>query len=65
MRYSYEFKKTCVEMYRKGTYPETPEGVFAECFKSKVRKWYRTEELLGPEALKHKNTKKNGRLMKS
>ena len=53
MRYSYEYKRKCVEMYRKGIYPETPEGISASCFKSKVRQWYRTEETLGPEALKH------------
>ena len=45
-------------MYRNGIYPETPPGVSDEGFKSKVRKWYRTENLLGPESLKHKNTNK-------
>ena len=53
MRYSYEYKLKCVEMYRNGMYPETPSGVSTACFKNKVREWYRTEEALGPEALKH------------
>ena len=27
MRYSYEFKRKYVQMYREGKYPETPEGI--------------------------------------
>ena len=27
MRYSYEFKKKCVEMYKQGKYPDTPSGI--------------------------------------
>ena len=27
MRYSYEFKKECVELYRQGKWMETPEGI--------------------------------------
>lgn len=27
MRYSYEYKKMCVELYRQGKWVETPEGV--------------------------------------
>ena len=30
MRYSYEFKRKCVEMYYQGRYPDTPEGVKQE-----------------------------------
>ena len=26
MRYSYEYKLECIELYRKGIWPETPEG---------------------------------------
>ena len=29
MRYSYEFKRKCVELYREGIYPSTPGGVSA------------------------------------
>ena len=59
MRYSYEYKLKCVEMYRKGIYPETPKGASEASFKSKVRVWYRTEEAFGPEALKHALFNKN------
>ena len=27
MRYSYEHKRKCVELYREGKWPETPDGI--------------------------------------
>ena len=27
MRYSYEYKRKCVEMYRKGILPDVPKGI--------------------------------------
>lgn len=27
MRYSYEYKRQCVELYREGKLPETPAGI--------------------------------------
>ena len=42
-------------MYRSGVYPDTPDGVSQACFRNKVRQWFRTEEALGPEALKPKH----------
>ena len=38
MRYSYEFKRKCVEMYRKGIIPEVPEGISKDEFKHQIRK---------------------------
>ena len=32
MKYSYEFKKECVESYREGKWPDTPEGVEEKIF---------------------------------
>ena len=58
MRYSYEFKRKCVEMYRLGQLPETPEGTKEKNFKDMVRKWTRIEDANGPEALRHKNSSK-------
>ena len=58
MRYSYEYKRKCVEMYRNGIYPETPEGISKEAFKVTVRKWYRMENAQGPDALRHKGRNK-------
>ncbi len=58
MRYSYEFKRKCVEMYRKGVLPEPPDGISREVFRTYVRKWTRIEEAQGPDALRHKGTNK-------
>ena len=44
----------CVEMYRQGKWPETPEGITKSSFHSTIRKWYRMEEACGPEALRHR-----------
>ena len=54
MRYSYEFKMKCIEMYRKGVIPDTPEGITRKKFMQHIRYWVRTLEAQGPEALKHK-----------
>ncbi|WP_243158118.1 transposase [Aminipila terrae] len=53
MRYSYEFKRKCVEMYHRGTYPETPKGISEWRFHKTVRHWVRLEEAQGPTALQH------------
>ena len=58
MRYSYEYKKKCVELYRQGKWPETPDGVKEKRFHDTVRIWVRTEDACGPEALQHKNQNK-------
>ena len=34
MRYTYEYKRKCVELYREGKWPETPEGV--KCYTNVV-----------------------------
>ena len=60
MRYSYEFKRKCVELYRQGQWPETPEGIKdPENFRNMVRRWVRLEEGNGPEVLKHTGFKKS------
>lgn len=59
MRYSYEFKRKCVELYREGKYPETPNGISTERFKIKIREWVRLVENNGFEVLQHKPQNKN------
>lgn len=55
MRYSYEFKRKCVEMYRQGIWPETPEGIKnPQHFHAMIRKWNNIELANSPDALKHK-----------
>ena len=58
MKYSYEYKRMCVELYRQGKWPETPEGAAERTFRSNIRKWVRMENSGGPEALQHKNQNK-------
>ena len=56
MRYSYAFKRKCVEMYRhQKQYPKTPKGVKAQTFQKHVREWVELEDCHGPEILKHKH----------
>ena len=53
MKYSYEYKKDCVELYRHGKWPETPEGVSPDRFHHAVVEWNRLEKTCGLEALQH------------
>ena len=59
MRYSYEYKRKCVELYREGLWPETPTGIKdPENFHGMIRRWAHTEEANGPEILKHQGNNK-------
>ena len=59
MKYSYEYKRMCVELYRQGKWPETPEGIRQSGhFGATIRRWVRMENSGGPEALQHKNQNK-------
>ena len=55
MRYSYEFKLKCVDLYRQGKWPDTPSGVKEKTFHDMVRIWARQEAARGTEALQHRN----------
>lgn len=58
MKYSYEYKRMCVELYRQGKWAETPEGIQKENFRKMIREWARMENSCGSEALQHKNQNK-------
>ncbi len=59
MRYSYEYKRKCVELYKKGKWPETPERIKnLKNFHNMIRRWVRIEETNGPEVLRHKKQNK-------
>ena len=58
MKYSYEYKKKCVELYRQGKWPETPDGVNEKRFHDTIRTWVRIEDVCEPEVLRHKNQNK-------
>ena len=59
MRYSYDYKRKAVELYRQGCWPDTPDGLNPKDFHEMIRGWVRIEESCGPEALQHKNQNKN------
>ena len=44
MRYTYEFKLMCIDLYRQGRYPETPVGLSEADFHRQIRRWVRIEE---------------------
>ena len=46
MKYSYEYKRMCVELYRQGKWPETPEGIQKENFRKMIRRWTRIEKFM-------------------
>ena len=58
MRYSYEFKKECVELYKQGKWMETPKGVKQHMFRDKIRYWSKLVDFHGEEILKHKEQDK-------
>jgi len=58
MRYSYEFKVKCVEMYERGEYPDTPNGITTRKFRDTIRKWKRMVDSLGVCALRPKSKNK-------
>ena len=58
MKCSYECKRMCVELYKEGGRPETPEGLKESNFRCRARKLVRMEEACGPEVLQHKEQNK-------
>ena len=58
MRYSYNYKRKAVELYRQGLWPDTPDGLKTENFRKMIRRWFRIEESCGPDALRHKSQNK-------
>lgn len=45
MRYSHEFKKECLELYKQGKWMETPKGVKPHTFRDKIRYWSKLVDL--------------------
>ena len=39
MRYSYEYKRMCVELYQQGKWPETPTGISEHILRVTIQKW--------------------------
>ncbi len=58
MRYTLEFKKKAIDMYRKGKWIDTPEGVSQKRFRAEIREWVRLEEQNSIDVLKHNTQNK-------
>ena len=58
MRYSYEFKQKCINLYRQGQWPETPDGIKERNFRIMITRWARMADCQGPEVLRHRNFNK-------
>ena len=54
MKYSYEYKVMCVDLYRQGKWPDTPIGIKDKAFHDMIRVWTRQEDAGGVEYLQHK-----------
>ena len=54
MRYSYEYKRRCIESYKQGILPEIPDGITEEGFKGMIRRWIRQDNANGYEGIRHR-----------
>ena len=54
MRYSYEYRKKAVDLYRQGKWLNTTDGITTKHFHYMIRKWARIEDSCGTDALMHK-----------
>ena len=59
MRYSYDFKRKCVELYYEGKWPDTPYGIDTKNFRKTIRRWVRMEESNGPGVLEPRNSNRS------
>ena len=53
MRYSYEYKRKCVQLHRQGKWAKSPDGISTRNFHNMIRKWARIEDANGALALQH------------
>lgn len=57
MKYSYEFKKECVQLYRLRKWADTPEGIRDKQFHDMIIIQSKLENLHGPEVLKRNSNR--------
>ena len=58
MRYSYEFKKKAIELFNRGEWPKTPNGVTTDTFHKLIRDWVKLEQHHGLNINKNRGTNK-------
>ena len=54
MRYSKQFKLKCVELYKQGKYPKTPDNISTMRFHKTIREWVLMYEKCGAEVFELK-----------
>ena len=55
MKYIYEFKKNCIELYKQGKWADPPRGMNKYYFRTHIRIWNRLVKIHGIQVLKHKS----------
>ena len=58
MRYSYEFKKKVIELFYRGEWPKTPNGVTTDTFHRLIRDWVKLEQYHGTDINKNRGSNK-------
>lgn len=58
MRYSYEFKRKAIELFYRGEWPKTPNGVSTCTFHNQIREWVKLEQHHGTDINKNRGTNK-------
>ena len=56
VKYDFDFKVECVELYKRGQWYETPEGIGQKNFRKRIVTWSRVSDLHGVDALRHPST---------
>ena len=58
MRYSYQFKRKAIELFYRGEWPKTPNGVTTDTFHRLIRDWVKLEQRHGPDINKNRGINK-------
>ena len=56
MKYDFNFKSKCVELYKNGQWHETPEGIGQKNFRKRIVVWSKIVDLHGFDTLRHPST---------
>ena len=56
VKYDFNFKSKCVELYKNGQWHETPEGIGQKNFRKRIVVWSKIVDLHGIDALRHPST---------
>ena len=65
MKYSYEYKRMCVDLYRRGQWPETLPGAKGKKFRDMIREWGRMEDACGAKGLHRRSRTGSGHRIKN